>query len=540
MRQLTTLFYNGNILTMDRTVPRVEALLVRDGRVAALGPREAIEPVASPGVRRVDLQGRTVVPGFNDCHCHILSFGLTLDQLDVGAENAGTIEQIRQAVERSVQGAAPDRWIVGRGYDQNLLEERRHPTAADLDDVSRGRPVVLWHTSGHALTCNSRALELAHISASTETPSGGDIERNDRGEPTGVLKETACDLMVRAIPPPSREEGTHAIIRAMEVMASQGITSASDAATGDEDSIAPQLEMYWRALDSGRLTGRITLMPQIQHVAAPGSDEVRAPQDFSLGREPDWLRLGATKIFADGALTTRTAAVGEPYDDVGGTGIMIWDSETLESMMRRAHGAGWQIATHAIGDRAIETVLDCYDAVLADEPRDDHRHRIEHCMMVDRDLALRIQQLGVVPVVQPGFIARLGDAYIAALGMDRASQLMPVELFDWLGITVAFSSDRPVIPGAPLRSIRAAMSRVTPFGVSLGRQHCVSALEAIRLYTNCSAFATHSEDRVGTLRRDALADFTVLSHNPAEVPEEEFARVRIEMTVVGGMETFGE
>ncbi|GAC1324954.1 MAG: amidohydrolase [Chloroflexota bacterium] len=539
-QQQTTLFVNGNILTMDRTVPRVEALLVREGRIAALGPRQPVESQAPPSVRRVDLEGRTVVPGFHDAHCHILSFGLTLDQVDVSADSVTSIQDIQRSVGQRSQRTPPGEWVIGRGYDQNVLSDARHPTRSDLDEVAYGHPVVLWHTSGHALTCNSQALAIAGVHANTPTPHGGEIERSENGEPTGVLKEAATDLVSTAIPPPTLQQGGDAIVRAMELMASQGITNACDAATGHGDRVTPEIEMYRRALATGRLAGRITLSPQIQYVAPPDSDEVREHRDFYVGTDTDWLSVGATKIFADGALTTRTAAVREPYADTGGTGIMMWEPETLLSMMRRAHKAGWQIATHAIGDRAIEAVLDCYGDILSEAPRGDHRHRIEHCMMVDRDLGLRIQQLAVVPVVQPGFIGRLGDAYISALGLERASQLMPLELFDWLGITVAFSSDRPVIPGAPLKGIRSAMQRTSPTGVQLGRQHSITALEAIRYYTSASAFATHMEDRVGTLRRDAFADFVVLSHNPGDMSADDFARVRVEMTVAGGVVTYGD
>lgn len=541
LNQDSTLYLNATVFTMDRSVPRVESLLVRDGRIAVLGRREDVEAQADRGTRRVDLAGGTVIPGFNDCHCHILSFGLTLQQLDVGADAVRTIEDIRRAVAERAQ-ATGEGWVVGRGYDQNALRERRHPTRFDLDEVSAGRPVVLWHTSGHALTCNSRALALAGISAATATPPGGEIERDSHGEPNGVLKESAAtDLVARAMPAPTVEEGTEAVIRAMEVMASQGITSASDAATGEGPSIRPRLEMFRRALASGRLAGKITLMPQILYVAPPDSAESHRRAELDVGDRPDWLHVGPTKIFSDGAITTRTAALREPFaDGDANTGLLIWEPNTLTDMIARAHKAGWQIATHAIGDRAIELVLDCYERALKQEPRVDHRHRIEHCMLLDRSLVRRIQELGVIPVLQPGFIGRLGDAYIDALGMDRASQLNPMALFDAFGVRVAFSSDRPVIPGAPLDGIRSAVRRVTPRGITLGAQHAISPLEAIRYYTAGSAYATHAEGVKGTLARGMPADFTVLSHDPTSLSPEEFDRIHVTRTVVAGTETYVE
>lgn len=540
MRELTTLYRNARIYTMDPDRPEAEAILIQGDRIVALGsPRELATQVS--GAQQVDLGGQTLIPGFNDCHCHILSFGLELERLDVGPDAVRNIEDLKAAVARRAEATAADGWILGRGYDQNVLEERRHPTRFDLDEVGAGRPVVLWHTSGHALTCNSRALALAGLNAGTLTPGGGEIERDEHGEPNGVLKESAMDLLEEALPVPTVAEGTEAILRAMEAMARQGITSASDAATGQGPAMGRSLQAYGNALESGRLAGRITLMPQISYVAPPDSDEVHSPGDFSTGDRPDWLQIGATKIFSDGALTTRTAAVRQPFaDSESNRGILIWEPETLAGMIRRAHDAGWQIGTHAIGDRAIEVVLDCYSEALRSNPRSDHRHRIEHCMLLDERLALRIRDLGVIPTIQPGFMSRLGDAYIAALGMDRASQLMPMHLFSRFEIPVGFSSDRPVIPGAPLEGVLAAVRRKTPGGVTLGGEHRVTALEAIRLYTSGAAYAIGAEQRRGKLRTGMLADMTVLSHDPATVPIEDLDDLRVTMTIAGGQETYSE
>lgn len=536
--QERVLYANARIYTMDPEQPRADTMLVEGDRIAAIGSRDDL---AAPGVRKVDLAGQTVIPGFNDCHCHILSFGLELDRLDVGADAVRTIEDVKAVVARRAEQMGLGEWVLGRGYDQNSLLERRHPTRLDLDSAENTRPVVLWHTSGHALTCNSRALAQAGITANTVTPSGGEIERDDHGEPNGVLKESAMDLLEDVLPVPSVEQGADAILRAMRAMANQGITSASDAATGQGQEIEPALEMYRNALRSGNLAGRITLMPQISYVAPPDSAVVHAPDEFLVGDQPAWLQVGATKIFSDGAITTRTAALRQPFagsDD--NRGILIWDTATLAGMIRRAHDAGWQIGTHAIGDRAIETVLDCYARALEANPRTDHRHRIEHCMLLDEALGRRIREMGIVPTIQPGFMSRLGDAYIAALGMDRAAQLMPMLLFEQLGVSVGFSSDRPVIPGAPLEGVLAAVLRQTPGGVVLGREHSMTALEAIRLYTTGAAYATRVERTRGMLRPTMLADLAVLSHDPAALSPEDLDALRVTMTIVGGRETYSE
>lgn len=540
MLQEEVLYLNGRFLTMDREVPHAEAILVRDGRIVRVGSTVVLNESTDSATRRVDLQGKTAVPGFNDCHCHILGFGLTLDQIDVSADTVHTIAEIQQIIRERAPRAPESTWLIGRGYNQNLLQEHRHPTRVDLDEVSGGQPVVLWHTSGHALTCNTPALQIAGIHAGTRTPPGGAIERDVHGEPTGVFKETpATDLISRVIPAPSLEEGTDAIIRAMEAMARGGITSASDAHTGHSTSLADALTMYRRALESGRLRGRITLTPGIQHVAPAHSDETTPRARMLLHTPSDWLGIGPTKVFSDGALTTRTAALHEPYtDDESNMGLLIWDREILADIVDRAHRAGWSIATHAIGDRAVDMVLECYEQALSRTPRDDHRHRIEHCMMLSKASARRMRDMGVIATIQPGFVTRFGDAYIEALGPDRAADLMPMQTLEQSGVQAGFSSDRPVIPGAPLQGVAAAVSRVTPNGTVLGPHHRISPLQAIRYYTVGSAHAIRAERDRGTLRMGMLADFTVLSRDPRDLSTGDMEAIDIVMTVAGGTETY--
>jgi predicted amidohydrolase YtcJ len=533
MRDEATLYVNGTIHTMQAGEATADALLVRGERIAAVGRREDLASLAT-GAERLDLEGCTIVPGFNDSHAHLLSFGLTLEQLDVSADAVRTITDIVEAVRRRARETAVGDWVHGRGYNQNELVEARHLTRLDLDPVSEGRPVVLDHTSGHVLVCNTTALQLAGITRDTLDPPGGEINRDEHGDPTGLLKESAMDLLRRVIPEPSESQGRDAILQAMDTLSSFGITSASDAWTGHGPSIERELTMYRSALGSGRLAARITLMPLISYVATEDSNDVRLPSDFNVGSDPAWLDIGPTKIFSDGALSTRTAAMREPYaDDPSNRGILLWERAALVSSMRRAHRAGWQIATHALGDRAVEMVLDCYEEAMAGDTRPDHRHRLEHCMYADEPLVRRIQSLGIVPSLQPD-IYRLGDAYVAALGLERASQSIPTGLFRRLGVEFAFSSDLPVIPGRPLDVIRSAMERTTPKGVQLGPEHAVPVMDAIRAYTWGGAYATRTETMKGTLAPGMLADFVILSHDPARVTLDNWHEIEVVKTIVGG------
>ncbi len=540
MSHNATLYTNCTVHTMDGAASQNGALLIEGERIVAVGPRSEVEALVTSGARKIDLAGQTVVPGFNDSHAHILWVGLALEQVDVGVDAVNSIDDIRGAVQARARTVPTGDWVLGRGYQQTALREQRHPTRHDLDPISADHPVMLRHTSGHVLTCNSPALQRAGITRDTPSPAGGEIDRDQHGEPTGVLKESAMDLIYDVIPPPSLEQGTEMILRAMDLMASQGITSVSDAATGHGPSAEPELAMYRAALHSGKLAGRITLMPQILYTAPPDSDEIRTVDTFDVGDQPDWLAIGPTKVFSDGALSTRTAALRQPYRTAGNnTGILLWETSTLAGMIQRAHSAGWQIAAHALGDRAVEVVIEVYEQALAASPRQDHRHRIEHCMLLDQALARRIKAAGLVPSLQPD-IYRLGDSYIDALGLERAAQSIPTRLFRELDIPIAFSSDRPVIPGHPLQVIRSAMERITPNGVVLGPEHAVTALEAIRNYTWGGAWATHTEHQKGVLRAGLLADFAVLSTDPATIPPEEFGDLRVTKTVVGGREVYTE
>ena len=532
-----TLYVNGVIRTFRGSDPPADALLVRGDRIEAAGSETDLGTRASMA-RRIDLEGCTVIPGFNDSHAHLLPFGLALEQLDVSADAAHSVGDIVEAVRLRSRETADGEWVHGRGYNQNELAEGRHITRSDLDPVSPSNPVILDHTSGHVLTANSAALRLASITRDTEDPAGGVIDRDEHGEPTGLLKEAAMDLLRAVIPPPSRAAGAVAIARAMQVLSTFGITSASDAWTGRGESIEPELAMYRDAFESGRLSGRIILMPHVSHVVTDHSGHVRSPEEFDVGGDTNWLRIGATKIFADGALSTRTAAMRESYvDDASNRGILFWERDTLTETMKAAHRAGWQIATHALGDRAVELVVKCYAAVLSDDERMDHRHRIEHCMYADETLARRMKALGIIVSLQPD-IYRLGDAYIAALGLQRASQSIPTGLFRRMGVRMSFSSDLPVIPGRPLDVIQSAFARVTPKGICLGPEHAVRPMEAIRAYTHGGALATHTEGLRGTLAPGMFADFTVLSRDPARIPLERWDEVHVVRTVVGGRHTY--
>ncbi len=518
---------NVTIYTMEERQPVANAMVWRDDRLLAVG--DAADLAARyPSAKRVDGGGLFVVPGFNDCHCHILAYGLDLSAANLSPEYAPDIPSLVVQLRRWAEEHPDALWIVGSFYDQNRMAERRHPTRHDLDQVSREKPVFIEHTSKHGGVANSVALRIAGITRETPDPPGGSIERDAHGEPTGVLLESATDLVTRHQPPLSHTQRVRAIHLAAQAMAQKGITAASDASTGWGD-LEGEFAAYAQAVNEGAPL-RITLMILASALRRDG--RWLSPQDIGTGC--NGVRVGIAKVFADGALTTRTAALKEPFADTGTTGMLLHGEEQLWELIGGAHRAGWQVATHAIGDRAIETVLNLYAQAMHAQPRADARHRIEHCMLLDDGLIDRLRTLGVVAVLQPEFMARLGDAYRYGLGEERARRLNRVTSLLRAGVRVAFSSDCPVVPGAPLDGVRAAMERKTPLGVVLEKEERVDALAAIRLYTAGSAVAVKDEAHTGTLTAGKRADFVVLSRDPATTPPEEWETVQIVATVFGG------
>jgi predicted amidohydrolase YtcJ len=521
----------------DRT--RADAVAVSAGRIAAVGAASDLLGLAGAGTRVVPLGGRTLLPGFHDAHCHVLGFGLTLAA--VALTSCRTIPDLVGLLQTRADesGAGPETWVRGRGYSQNVLAEGRHPTRQDLDGVGGGLPFVLIiHASGHAVAVNSRVLQKAGITRDTPDPAGGTIVRDGRGEPTGLLLETAVNLAYDATPEPARGEKIAALGRATRALNAMGITSAVDATLGvaARDSLA-EIVVYQEAAQTGALSVRCTLMMMLTQLAA--LDAVPAPDALTV--ETDRVRIGPAKVFTDGALTTRTALLRSPFVGGDSLGTAVWRAEELDAMVLKAHAAGWQVAAHAIGDGAIDLCLDAFGRAQARHPRADARHRVEHAMLLWPDQLERMARQGVLPIYQPEFILRFGDAYKAALGPSRAARLMPYAETLASGLPLVFSSDLPVVPGAPLDGIAAACLRQAPSGETLGDWHRVSALDALRAYTEGAARSVFLEDDRGRIAPGHRADFVVLDGDPLTLPPDEWTDgLAVRATILGGKVVFGD
>lgn len=521
---------NARIYTLSPVQPWASALAAWSGRILALGGEEEVLPFIGSTTQVLDAGGRAVLPGFHDAHCHILLFGLSL--LEVNLKGAKTLDQVMAAVAEKARLLPPGSWIRGGGYNENLLQERRHPTRWELDRAAPSHPVWLSHISGHMGVANSLALSQAGIGRDTPDPPGGRIARDAVGEPTGLLLETAQELIKRALPLYSLEEVKEALRAAGRRMAAEGITAAQDAWAG---WIAPQeFRAYQEVVAEGSLPQRIWLMVDARTVDGRFQEVfVGLRTGFGGNR----LRLGAMKFFADGSLIGRTAALSQPYASPADTrGLLTYEPEALKEEVARAHRAGWQVAVHAIGDRAVEVVVEAFEEVLGPEaPR--FRPRIEHAGVLRPDLLPRIRRLGAVVVTQPRFVYELGDGFREALGEERLKLAYPLRSL--AGIPLAFSSDRPVVEGAPILGIQAALERRTASGAPFVPEEALGLEEAIRAYTLGGAYAAFAQEELGSLEVGKWCDLVVLEPDPFHLPGSDLHRVRVWATVIGGRVVYG-
>lgn len=523
---------------MDGGNPEANAIAISaDGRIQAIGSEDDVLSLNGRGVQMIDLRGKSVVPGFFDCHMHVLWLGANLCHVDLSSPPVHSTGDIVRLLSERLNLTSGLMCVQGNRYDQNKLIGRSHPDRLDLDRVSTDIPVRIVHTSGHAAVVNSAGLRRLGIDRSTPDPIGGEIARDASGEPTGLLLETASwSDLDRIIPETSREENIEALRRANAYLLERGITSVGDANTSPDD-----IDLFRDAVVSDTLQVRTNLMVSwvdlIRHCgdSPPRPDDVQ-PKDVAWHR----LHVGQAKLFSDGAITTRTCWLTEPFLNMpDNCGMPLHPPDELRELIISAHNAGWQVATHAIGDRAVDLVLSCYAEAQRQKTRHKPGHRIEHCMLLNPDLIARLRRQNVWSIGQPEFLAALGDAYIAALGEARAFKLSPYASLERNDVAQAFSSDCPVVPGSPLAGIRASAERRSPDGVVLNQAERISIESALYAYTAAPAFATCTQRDRGTLEVGKFADMTVLSEDLLSADRLEWDAVKVDATIIGGKVVYG-
>ena len=529
---------NGNIYSLDAGNTRYRAMAVRDGRIVALGKNEDMEPLEGAGVMVEDAEGRTILPGFIDAHCHLLSLrGKQLLQVDCSPGKVKNIDDIIRALERKAAETPPGQWVLGGSYDYSKLEEKRHPTRKDLDRASTEHPIHLRSQTCHSGVCNSKAFEIAGITKGTEDPPGGTFVRDESGAPAGLCLEEAHFLFVTGmgkegsfVPPYTLEEEVKAVELACRETASFGITSVGDALVGP-----PEIEAYQEALNRGSLSTRVYMIVLDSYFPRLEATGIKTGFGNSM------LKVGGIKSFVDGAIAAHTAWLSEPYGDgtVHGKnyyGIPTKTPEETEEFVRKVHGAGYQIEIHANGDNAIDMVLTAYEKTLRDFPRTDPRHRIAHCTVVTPELLERIKKLGVVALPFSTYVWEHGEK-MAPYG-ERIESMFAHRSFLDYGIPVGGSSDNPCGMQDVLTAIQAMVTRKSSEGLPIGLSQRVSVAEALKIYTLGGAYASFEENEKGTLEPGKLADMVFLSKDPLSVPPEEIRNIEVEKTVLGGRTVF--
>ena len=522
---------NARIYTVDDGHPFVSALAVRDGKVQFVGSEREALLLKGPSTRMIDAGGHTVIPGMVDAHAHLFELGTFLHNIDL--RDTRSYDEVVARVAARVKEAPAGRWIDGRAWDQNKWGDTRFPTHDALSRVSPNNPVVLTRVDGHAILVNAAAMRAANITAATKDPAGGRIERGANGEPTGVFVDNAMGLVERVIPALPHDEMINAALDAVKESNRFGITALHDA--GEPRAV---LDVFEELAKANNFSLRVYAMigddsAAIEHYFARGPQS--ALYDSHL-----WIRT--IKLYADGALGSRGAALLDPYaDDPKNVGLLKSTPEHLRDVSTRALQHGFQVATHAIGDRGNRVALDAYEAALKAVPTADHRFRIEHVQILDHADVPRFAQLGVIPSMQA--VHQTSDMYWAPtrLGYARTFGAYAWRSLLNTGVIIPNGSDFPVERVSPLYSFHAAVSRQDdnswPPGGWFPEQKMTRA-EALKSMTIWPAYAAFQEQTMGSLAVGKLADFVILDRDIMTVPDADILGTTVLATYIGGKAVF--
>src|SRR5271165_3855005 len=517
------IFVNGDIYTQAMPA-RAQAIGVSKGCIIAVGSNDDIRKLKREQTQVVDLGGHFVMPGFNDAHLHLEHAGLEL--LSVDLRGTRSLQEMQQRIAASSKTAAPSEWLVGGGWDQTLWTDQKLPNRQDLDTVTGGHPAVFSRVDGHMAVANSAALKAGGVTAQTQTPEGGKIDHDARGEPTGILRDTAEGVVESKIPPPSPARRRQAAELALADAARWGITSAQDNSSWEIFLIYEDLER------EGKLTLRIS-----EWLTFDSPVKLLETQREHHPANDPMLHTAMLKGFMDGSLGSHTAALLSPYsDDPGNSGLARYEQNKLNRMTVERAAAGFQIGFHAIGDRAAQTALDAFAAAeAANKQARDLRFRIEHDQVITPAQFVQYRKLGVIASMQPSHLLTDMNWAMERLGPERAKTSYAWKEFLDKGVPLAFGTDYPVEPITPFRGVYAAVTRQNEAGTkSYFPEQKLTIEQALAAYTKGSAYAQFAEKEKGTLAPGMLADFVVLDRDLTKVPTPEILKTRVLRTVVGG------
>lgn len=522
-------------------VQRAHAMAVRGDRVLALGDDADIVKLKGPATTIVDLHGQFVMPGFNDAHIHLTEAGFK--KLRVDLSGVRSLQQFRDRIRQRAEHAAPTEWILGSGWDETLWQGKELPTRWDIDEVTTDHPVYLDRTDGHVSVANTLALKLARVTLATKDPEGGEIGRDISGQPNGILRETARDVVTSVIPAPTADQRRQAIEAALQEIAQAGITSVQDNSDAENgDAYWQDFQIFEQLEREGKLTVRISeWLPFTAPVDVLKSRRAAHPQSDLM------LRTGMLKAFMDGSLGSHTAAMLQPYaDDPKNSGLPRYEQRQLNQMATERLQAGFQLGFHAIGDKAIEMALDAFgeaeknatSRAAAPAPR-DYRLRVEHVQVSNPAQVARFRDLKVIASMQPSHLLTDMHWVNERLGPLRAAHSYAWAEFANHGVTLAFGSDDPFGPLPPLLGLYSATTRKSEDGkTEFHPEQKLTIEQAIAAYTTGAAFAEFAEKEKGTLAPGMLADFVVLDRDITAIPPEQILHTKVLQTVVAGKTVF--
>lgn len=528
---------NANVVTMDPARMKAEAFLMVGDRFLAVGTRGEVLQQAPEHAEMVDLGGRTVVPGFIETHNHLSSVCLTLSMVDCTPYINKSVGEVMDRLQKRAEELLPGQWLLGWGYDDTMNEGTQHLTRQALDAVAPENPVFVWHTSGHITYTNSVGLQLGEVTKNTPQPDGGSFDVDADGEPTGVLREHSAQwFLARHLPVPDTATFENTLPTAVAAYNRQGITSIHDGAVGIFGHGIPTMRAYQNMESAGKLTLRVYMTTHY------GFYDNLLAAGIGRGFGSDFLRVGAVKLFQDGSIQGLTAALNDDYHcQPGFRGHLVWPQAELDAQVVRFHQQGLQIACHANGDAAIESVITAFERAQQKHPQPVLRHMIIHCQMATDAHIERMKKLGVVPSYFPNHVYYWGDRHASRfIGPQRAARIDPLGSSVRAGLRFTLHADTPVTPIAPLHSIHCAVNRITRDGKVLGIEERIAPYEALKAFTVDAAYCSYEEDLKGAVAPGMLADFAVLSDDPLTVDPRTIKDIKVLATYVGGIAVFNE
>jgi len=520
------IFINGDIYSGIAGQPgmaRAQALAVSHGKIVLVGSNSDVENLKGPKTQVIDFGGRFVMPGFNDAHTHLASAGF--EKLNVDLVGSKSLDEMKQRIAARVKTAAPGEWIKGEGWDHTLWAEQKTPTRQDMDAVTGDHPAIFTRVDGHIAVANTAALKAAGITGQTPAPQGGQIDHDEKGDPTGILRETAMGLVQAKVPAPTAAQRRRAAELALEDAARSGITSAQDFSDWQDFLVYEQLEK------EGKLTLRIAEWLPFD-LPVEKLKEMRAHHPAS----DSMLHTSMLKGFMDGSLGSRTAAMLAPYDDdPKNAGIPRYDQDKLNKMAVERAKAGFQLGFHAIGDRGARMALEAFALAEQASPKRDFRFRIEHAQVIAPEDFKKFKDLGVIASMQPNHLLTDMNWAESHIGPERAKHSYAWKEFLDDGVPLAFGTDYPVEPITPFRGVYCAVTRKNEAGTKeYFPEQKLTIEQALAAYTTGSSYAEFAEKQKGVLSPGMLADFVVLDRDITKVDPPEILKTKVLRTVVGG------